>query len=60
MLKSDQYRATDFIAPGPGKLQLVYTPEGGGEKTVMEVYDFKGKGVALSMYNTDDVRSIHF
>jgi isocitrate dehydrogenase len=50
----DQYRSTDFIAPGPGKLQLVYTPEGGGEKTTMDVYDFKGKGVAMAMYNTDE------
>jgi len=50
----DQYRATDFVAPGPGKLQLVYTPEAGGDPTVMNVYDFKGKGVALSMYNTDE------
>ena len=53
----DQYRSTDFVAPGPGKLQLVYTPEGGqGKQEVMEVYQFKGKGVAMSMYNTDDVR----
>jgi len=50
----DQYRATDFLAPGPGKLQLVFTPASGGEKTTLDVYDFKGKGVALSMYNTDD------
>ncbi|KAH9955428.1 isocitrate dehydrogenase [Russula dissimulans] len=50
----DQYRATDFIAPGPGKLQLVYTPLGGGESTTLDVYDFKGRGVALAMYNTDD------
>ncbi|KAI5117938.1 hypothetical protein M0805_002051 [Coniferiporia weirii] len=50
----DQYRSTDFIAPGPGKLQLVYTPAGEGEKTVMDVYDFKGPGVAMSMYNTDE------
>ena len=53
----DQYRATDFVAPGPGKLQLVYTPQGGGEPTTLDVYDFKGKGVALAMYNTDDVSS---
>jgi NADP-dependent isocitrate dehydrogenase len=51
----DQYRATDFVAPGPGTLQLVYTPQGGGEPTALDVYDFKGKGVALAMYNTDDV-----
>ncbi|KAK7680338.1 hypothetical protein QCA50_016578 [Cerrena zonata] len=50
----DQYRSTDFVAPGPGKLQLVYTPANGGEATVMNVYDFKGKGVAMSMYNTDE------
>ena len=53
----DQYRATDFVAPGPGKLQLVYTPQGGGEPTTLNVYDFKGQGVALAMYNTDDVSS---
>ncbi|KIM74062.1 hypothetical protein PILCRDRAFT_70388 [Piloderma croceum F 1598] len=50
----DQYRSTDFIAPGPGKLQLVYTPADGGDKTTMNVYDFKGRGVAMAMYNTDE------
>jgi len=50
----DQYRSTDFVAPGPGKLQLVYTPADGGAPTTMNVYDFKGKGVAMSMYNTDE------
>jgi len=49
----DQYRATDFVAPGPGKLEMIYTPKS-GDKVVMEVYDFKGPGVALAMYNTDD------
>ena len=43
----DQYRATDFVAPGPGKLQLVYTPQGGGEPTALDVYDFKGKASPL-------------
>jgi len=50
----DQYRSTDFVAPGPGKLQLVYTPRDGSTPTTMDVYDFKGKGVAMSMYNTDE------
>lgn len=51
----DQYRSTDFIAPGPGKLQLIFTPEGqGGKQEIMNVYDFKGPGVAMAMYNTDD------
>ncbi|PBL03118.1 isocitrate dehydrogenase NADP-dependent [Armillaria gallica] len=50
----DQYRATDFVAPGPGKLQLVYTPTDGSQPTTLNVYDFKGAGVAMSMYNTDE------
>jgi isocitrate dehydrogenase len=50
-----QYRCTDFVVPGPGKLQLVYTPTDGGEKTTLDVHDFAGKGVAMSMYNTDEV-----
>ncbi|KAJ7237719.1 hypothetical protein B0H12DRAFT_1138406 [Mycena haematopus] len=50
----DQYRATDFIAPGPGKLQLVYTPKDGSPATTLNVYDFVGRGVAMAMYNTDE------
>ncbi|KJA23818.1 hypothetical protein HYPSUDRAFT_39300 [Hypholoma sublateritium FD-334 SS-4] len=50
----DQYRSTDFVAPGPGKLQLVYTPADGAAATVMNVYDFQGPGVAMAMYNTDE------
>ncbi|ESO85992.1 hypothetical protein LOTGIDRAFT_220933 [Lottia gigantea] len=50
----DQYRATDFVAPGPGKLEMIYTPNG-GQPNKMTVYDFKdGGGVALCMYNTDE------
>lgn len=50
----DQYRATDFVAPGPGKLQLVYTPSDGSQATTLDVFNFQGKGVAMSMYNTDE------
>ncbi|KAK2460036.1 hypothetical protein APHAL10511_007959 [Amanita phalloides] len=50
----DQYRATDFVAPGAGKLQMVFTPQGGSQPTVLDVYDFDGKGVAMTMYNTDE------
>ncbi|KAI0313878.1 isocitrate dehydrogenase [Amylostereum chailletii] len=50
----DQYRSTDFVAPGPGTIQLVYTPADGGKPTTMNVYDFKGSGVAMAMYNTDE------
>lgn len=49
----DQYRAKDTVIPGPGKVEMVYTPAN-GEKQVIEVYDFKQKdgGVAMTMYNT--------
>lgn len=50
----DQYRSVDYVAPGPGKLELSFTPADGGEKTTMHVYDFQGPGVAMSMYNTDE------
>ncbi|KAG0641211.1 hypothetical protein HOY80DRAFT_955636 [Tuber brumale] len=49
----DQYKAQDFVAPGPGKLELVYTPEN-GESERIKVFDYKAGGVALAMYNTDD------
>ena len=49
----DQYRATDFLVPGPGKLRLVW--EGANGQVIdREVYDFKASGVAMSMYNLDD------
>src|SRR5688572_30346917 len=49
----DQYKATDLKIPGPGKLTLVYEPEG-GEKQEFEVFNFKGPGVAMGMYNVDE------
>ena len=49
----DQYRATDFVVPGPGKLKLVFVPEN-GETITKDVFDFKDKGCALSMYNLED------
>jgi isocitrate dehydrogenase len=49
----DQYRATDIVVRGPGKLQLVFVPEG-GEAQVHEVHAFDdGAGVGLAMFNTD-------
>ncbi|CCG83850.1 protein of unknown function [Taphrina deformans PYCC 5710] len=47
----DQYRATDYKVPGPGKLQLVFTPEDGSKATTLDIYDFQESGVAMSMYN---------
>src|SRR5262245_9007627 len=49
----DQYRATDFVTKGKGKLTITFTPQNGTPQ-VHEVYDFKGDGVALAMYNTDE------
>ena len=50
----DQYRATDFLTKGKGKLTITFTPEDGGQEQSFEVYNFKGNGVALAMYNTDE------
>jgi isocitrate dehydrogenase len=50
----DQYRATDLVVPGPGKLTLTFTPTGGGKPMQFDVFDFPGGGVALSMYNLDE------
>jgi isocitrate dehydrogenase len=49
----DQYRATDFRVPGPGKLTLTFTPEGGGDPIQHEVFNFPGSGVAMGMFNLD-------
>ncbi|MDQ6889868.1 MAG: isocitrate dehydrogenase (NADP(+)) [Bacteroidota bacterium] len=50
----DQYRATDTVIKGKGKLTMTFTPEDGGQPQTFEVYTFKGDGVALCMYNTDE------
>ena len=50
---ADQYRATDFLVPGPGKLTLRFEPADGGETIEREVFDFPGAGCAMSMYNLD-------
>ena len=50
----DQYRASDTVIKGKGKLTMTFTPENGDAPQVIEVYHFKGDGVALSMYNTDE------
>ena len=50
----DQYRATDFVVPGPGKLTIKFSPEDGGEAIEHEVFAFPAGGVALAMYNLDE------
>ena len=48
----DQYKATDFLVPGPGKLTMKWVGEDGQELD-FEVFDFPGSGVAMGMYNLD-------
>jgi isocitrate dehydrogenase len=50
----DQYRATDMVVPGEGKLTLTYTPKNGSMPVELDVYDFPGGGIAMAMYNLDD------
>jgi isocitrate dehydrogenase len=50
----DQYRATDFVVPGKGKLTIRFEPSGGGPAIEHEVFAFPGGGVAMAMYNLDD------
>ena len=49
----DQYRATDMIVPGPGKLTLKWEAKEGGQVKELDVFDFPEAGVALSMYNLE-------
>jgi len=49
----DQYRATDMLVPGPGKLRLVFEGENGANID-LDVYQFKASGVAMAMYNLDE------
>ena len=51
----DQYRANDFVVPGPGSLRISFVPaESGAEPLDFEVAKFTGGGVAMGMYNFDD------
>ena len=50
----DQYRATDFKVPGPGKLTVTFTPSDGSAPMEFNVFDFPGSGVAMTMYNLDE------
>jgi isocitrate dehydrogenase len=50
----DQYNATDLVVPKAGSYELVYKPSDGGKQEVTKVYDFKGPGIIMGMYNTDE------
>lgn len=50
----DQYRATDTVIKGKGKLTMTFTPEDGGEAKTWDIYNYQGDGVGMAMYNTDE------
>ena len=50
----DQYRATDFLFPGAGKLTMKFVPADGGDVIEREVFEAPSSGVAMGMYNLDD------
>ena len=50
----DQYKATDFVVPGPGKVTMTFQPADGSKPMEFQVADFNGSGVAMGMYNFDD------
>src|SRR5213082_3469673 len=51
---ADQYAATDFVVPGPGKLTITFAPADGGAPVTREIFNFPGGGVAMGMYNLDE------
>ena len=51
---ADQYKATDFVVPGPGTLKLTFTPKGKGTPIDRVVNEFEGAGIAQGMFNTDE------
>jgi len=51
---ADQYKATDFVVPGPGTVTISYVPDDGGSPMQFEVAHYPGGGVAMGMYNYDD------
>jgi len=50
----DQYRATDFLIPGAGKLTMTFTPDEGGDIQTYDVMEFEAPGIAMGMYNLDE------
>jgi isocitrate dehydrogenase len=50
----DQYKATDFLVPGPGTVTISWVPDGEGEPIELEVAKFAGSGIAMGMYNYDE------
>ncbi len=49
----DIYKSTEYIVEQPGSAELVFTPYGGGEKVVLNIHDFKGRGAIMGIHNTE-------
>ena len=49
----DIYKNVEYVVDGPGTAELVFTPQSGGEKKVLRVHEFKGRGVIMGMHNTE-------
>ena len=56
----DQYRATDFKVPGPGKLTMTFQPADGGDPTTYDIFEFPDAGIAMGMYNLADIAARPF
>ncbi|MEC4676160.1 MAG: NADP-dependent isocitrate dehydrogenase [Nitrospirota bacterium] len=50
----DIYKNVELVVDGPGRAEIVFTPDGGGEKKVLNIHEFKGPGVIMGMHNTED------
>jgi isocitrate dehydrogenase len=51
---ADQYKATDFLVPGPGRMTMKWVSADGGQTIEHEIFDYPSSGVAMGMYNLDD------
>jgi isocitrate dehydrogenase len=49
----DIYKCAELVVDRPGRAEIIFTPEGGGEKKVVKVHDFRGPGVIMGMHNTE-------
>ncbi len=49
----DIYKNAEMVVDGPGTAEIIFTPEGDGEKTIIKIHDFKGRGVVMGMHNTE-------
>jgi isocitrate dehydrogenase len=49
----DIYKCTELVVDAPGRADIVFTPSDGGEKKVLKIHDFKGRGVVMGMHNTE-------